>query len=373
MEELFTIFSILVLGYGLGSINFWGIRLGSSGVLLIALVFGHFGFEISEIIRNIGLIFFVTSVGYTAGPVFFRNFKQKAWVYILLGVLTVLAGVLSCLAFLQLFNLPTALALGLYTGAITSTPGLAAALEATGDNLASIGYGIAYPFAVVGKVIAIQMIPKILGADMKVEREKLTEGLTAPKETRRENRKFITIDRIGFFSFSLAILLGLLIASVSIPLPGGAEFSLGISGGPLLAGLILGHFRFVGRVSILVPQDTLNVMREFGLVLFLMGAGASAGVGFVETLQKYGVVLFLLGAIMTLVPIVVGYVIARKVFKLDLLLALGAVCGGLTSTPALGVLISSSGTDEVAVPYASTYPIALITIVLATQIIGVFL
>ncbi|WP_207942579.1 hypothetical protein DOK78_001842 [Enterococcus sp. DIV2402] len=373
MEELFTIFSILVLGYAFGSISFWGIRLGSSGVLLIALVFGHFGHEISEIIRNIGLIFFVTSVGYTAGPVFFRNFKQKAWVYILLGLLTVLAGVLSCLLFLQLFHLPTALALGLYTGAITSTPGLAAALEATKDHLASIGYGIAYPFAVIGKVIAIQMIPKILRTDMKAEREKLAENLKPPKETKRENRKFIQIDQIGFFSFSLAVLLGLVIGAIAIPLPGGATFSLGISGGPLLAGLILGHFRFVGRVSITVPQNTLNVMREFGLMFFLMGAGTSAGVGFVETLQKYGVILFLLGAIMTLVPIIVGYFIARKVFKLDLLLALGAVCGGLTSTPALGVLISSSGTDEVAVPYASTYPIALITIVLATQMIGVFL
>ena len=69
-------------------------------------------------------------------------------------------------------------------------------------------------------------------------------------------------------------------------------------------------------------------------------------------------------------PIVVGYLFARKVCKLPLLNNLGSITGGMTSTPALGTLIGVAGTDDVAAAYAATYPIALVLIVLASQLIN---
>jgi len=75
---------------------------------------------------------------------------------------------------------------------------------------------------------------------------------------------------------------------------------------------------------------------------------------------------------MTILPMIIGYFFASKVFKLQLLNSLGSLTGGMTSTPALGTLIGVSGTDDVASAYASTYPIALVLIVLASNLIATF-
>ncbi|MBQ3592933.1 MAG: permease, partial [Clostridia bacterium] len=82
---------------------------------------------------------------------------------------------------------------------------------------------------------------------------------------------------------------------------------------------------------------------------------------------------FLAGVVITLIPMIVGYFFARKMCKLPLLNTLGSITGGMTSTPALGTLISVAGTDDVAAAYASTYPIALVLIVFACQLIGIFI
>ncbi len=88
---------------------------------------------------------------------------------------------------------------------------------------------------------------------------------------------------------------------------------------------------------------------EFGLALFLLGAGAQAGAGFVEILQEHGVLLFVYGALMTLIPMLLGYVFAAKVLKLSIFNTLGSICGSMTSTPALGTLIRVTETDDIGV------------------------
>ena len=114
-------------------------------------------------------------------------------------------------------------------------------------------------------------------------------------------------------------------------------------------------------------------MREFGLAMFLIGAGTKAGAGFVEILMEQGVSLFFYGALMAVVPMLAGYLVASKIFKMGIFNLLGAICGGMTSTPALGTLIEVAGTDDVASAYAATYPVALAAVVLAAQFIGVYL
>lgn len=371
-SEIMIVFCIAVLGYLLGSVSIKGLSLGTSGVLIVALVFGHFNLTVPKVLQDVGLISFVTAVGFIAGPGFFRSFKKQAVSFIGLGIVIILVGAVTCVGVILLAGIPTDLSVGMMSGALTSTPGLAAAIEATKSEMASVGYGIAYPFGVLGVVLFVQLIPKILKIDIEAEREKLAARNQTEATTETIKKTYKNLDEFGLCAFALAAILGVVIGKISIPLPGGAHFSLGTSGGPLLAGLVMGHFAHVGPIAIDVPKKTLNVVREVGLALFLMGAGTGAGKGFLEILGQYGVQLFLLGALMTLMPMIVGYFLAVKVFKIDVLSSLGSMCGGMTSTPALGTLMQVTRTEAVAVAYAATYPLALIMVVLCCEFIPIF-
>lgn len=370
-NSMIAIFLIASIGYVLGSVKVKGISLGTAGILIVALVFGHLGAEIPPIVQNVGLACFVTSVGFIAGPKFFSNFKGNAIAYIIIGVVIIVTGILSCLAIILFTGVDVELALGLLAGALTTTPGLAAAIDATGSNVVSIGYGIAYPFGVISVVLFMQLVPIILRSDIEKERDKFLAANLVEREVNQF--KLYSCDSRGFFGFGLAIVLGILIGKITIPLPGGAGFSLGMSGGPLLMGLALGHFGRIWKLDVSVKKEVLVTMREFGLAMFLIGAGTNAGSGFVQVLVEQGFVLFLYGAVMALLPMLVGYFVAVKVFKFSLFNTLGTVCGGMTSTPALGTLIQVAGTDDVASAYAATYPVALAMIVLMIQFVGVYL
>lgn len=364
-NDLFIIFAILVLGYIIGRITVCGLNLGSAGVLLVALVFGHFGATVPDVVGDIGLVLFVAAVGLIAGPKFFRNFKINAKSYILLGVIIILAGALTCVAGMFLLGVPSDVSAGLLSGALTSTPGLGAAKEAVAiPGNASAGYSIAYIFGVVGVVLFVQVVPKVLKVDMESERAKFTAA--AGVELKTESKKLLELDSFGFCALAITVVLGIFLAKLKI-----GNFSLGTSGGPLIMGLIIGHFGKVGPVSLKVNNTVLKTVRELGLVLFLLGAGVEGGAGFLECLANNGgIKLFIVGAVITLVPMFVGLFFARKVLKLDILNALGSICGGMTSTPALGCLIRVAGTDDVASAYAATYPFALVCVVLACQFIG---
>ena len=101
--------------------------------------------------------------------------------------------------------------------------------------------------------------------------------------------------------------------------------------------------------------------------MFLVGSGLEGGSKFLEVVT---VSKFFYGVAMTLIPMIIGFFIAKKFFKLELLNNLGAICGGMTSTPALGSLIGVAKTDDVAAAYAATYPVALLLLVFVPQIIS---
>ncbi len=400
---MFTLmFIILGLGYLLGGINIKGVSLGTAGVFLVAILFGWLstlGFgdvpllgafhmestgeavvkNLSGPIQNIGLIMFVGAVGFIAGPNFFKNLAKNFKTYIVLGIVIILAGTLVAVICTLLTDYGPGFWSGILSGALTSTPGYSAAQEAAkslgeGTQRITLGHAIAYPFGVVGVVLFVQLMPKFLKSDMAKERELLKLG---EAEEKRDYSKFFKCEDFGFLPFGLAVAAGLLLGSINIPLTAkgynGPCFSLGTTGGVLIMGLIFGHFGHIGKLSLEVPEKTLKVLREFGLALFLLGAGFEGGVALVEEVSKaggVGIVIwgFLGGALMTVAPMVVGYFLGRYLLKLPLLNNLGSITGGMTSTPALGTLISTAETDDVASAYASTYPIALILIVLASQL-----
>ena len=90
----------------------------------------------------------------------------------------------------------------------------------------------------------------------------------------------------------------------------------------------------------------------------------SGGSKFIEYFKP---IYFVYGLFMTMIPMIIGFIVAMKVVKLHLMNALGCITGGMTSTPALGTLIKVAKTEAVASAYAATYPIALITVVLVCQ------
>ena len=411
------VFFICFVGYAIGAIKVKGVSLGTAGVFLFALLFGYLctlpGLEgipvlgkfflgnsanektAAEIaskisnfkfISNIGLVLFVTSVGSIAGPKFFRDLKKNAKTYVPMGAIIIIAGALVTVLFASIPGIGSAYASGILSGALTSTPAFSAAKEtvkelaADQEALVVLGQAVAYPFGVIGVVLFVQIMPKIVRADMNAERLLISNAAEEKTASTKKEKKLLELDSFGFAAFGLALVLGVLLGAIKIPLSakgfGGPCFSLGMTGGPLIVSLIIAHFGRIGVISMKINLNALKNVREFGLMLFLCGAGLEGGVVLVEQVSKstlgpmlvvYG---FIAGAVITMIPMIIGYFFGRKICKLPLLSSLGSITGGMTSTPALGTLISVAGTDDVAGAYASTYPIALVLVVLASQLIN---
>ncbi len=180
-EQTFVLFLIMALGSWIGQLSFKKISLGTAGVLFVALVFGHFGLSVPKVVMDLGLQLFVYAVGLQAGMRFFRTFRRQGIQFIVIGFVTVAVGGLATVLAAKLWDLPFDLAAGLYTGALTCTPALAAAIDSvsrlTGGSSAavSVGYGIAYPFSMVAVVLLVQLLPRLLKRDLKAEEARWRE------------------------------------------------------------------------------------------------------------------------------------------------------------------------------------------------------
>lgn len=522
-EPLILLFVILFLGSWLGQTKIKGIGLGNAGVLLVAMIFGHFGYQISPVIQNLGLSLFIVAIGLQAGPRFFRMMRTNGLTFGSIGVSMVLIAVITTILIAKIFDLPAAISAGLMTGALTSTPGLAAALHATKDSLTSVGYGIAYPLGMLTIILFVQVYPRLFKIDLQKDLEESTNPIrtaespevvtyevTNPElhkktikelnfsqhsivisrvirrghmvvargetvlllgdklvavgtkedlrfmdnfvgpivETTLENddnitfrkivvdsdemigksikdlrlrevygttitsierdgivikvnpsmpllrgdvlvavstekrleeveklfsRKKLAVTNIHVFSLSLILLIGIILGKVPLNLPGLGGFTLGIAGGPLLVSLIIGHFGKLGPIHVRYYAPSNLVIQELGLVMFLAGAGTTAGQGIVEVIKEQGWILLILGLIITIMPIIIGYFMARKIFKLSIVHSLSIVCGGLTSTPAVSSLKHLVDSDEPTVAFAATYPFALIMMAVSAQLIIFFI
>lgn len=387
-----SIFAIIVIGYLIGRINIKGVSLGTAGVFIASILYGILnaptlsenmvisGVDISpnalKIIENCGLCLFVCSVGLIAGPTFFSNLKKNFKSYILLGVVIILSGGLVTVVCYYIGRGSeadskqfVALLAGLLSGALTSTPAFSASKATVAPEYAdavTVGYGISYIFGVIGVVLFVQLMPKILKANVEEEVKKITDVSTAKRKF--DDSKYLHIDPYGIGAFSFVIITGIILGGIKIPLSpkglSGTTFSLTTTGGVLIAGLIWGHFGHIGKSSLYVKPEVLKTFQEFGLILFLIGAGVSGGSKF---LHYFKPIYFVYGIFMTMIPMIIGFIVAMKIVKLQLMNALGCITGGMTSTPALGTLIKVAKSEAVASAYAATYPIALISVVLVCQ------
>ena len=526
-EQLLVLFIILALGALLGSFSWRGISLGTAGVLFVALVFGHFGLSVPKVVMDLGLVLFVYAVGLQAGPRFFRMFRKQGMRYVAIGIAVALTGALVTLGLALVLKLPDDLAAGLYAGALTCTPSLAAALDAFARVLpdlnaaVSVGYGVAYPFSMIGVVLLVQFLPRLLKRDLpaedqawlaeqqkelpslvvkqlritnpnmdgkslremdphrlahvnitrvrrgdqvtlakpdfvlhmgdvlmlvgphsEMEKMKLVLGeetevpmdMNASIATQdlelnssafsgktlaelnvwenygviitRIRRQGLEISPVGSITlemgdglhvvgdrqevqefikqaggdprkseetnmlpYLLGLVLGVSLGLIPFRLASGVEVKLGIAGGAFLVSLLLGHFGRIGPLRLVVPAAARNLTRELGLMLFLAGAGTTAGAQLVQVIQKQGWSLLLAGAAVTILSVAVGLFLTIKVFKLDTLGTLGALTAAMTNPPGLSAANNQTVTDQATLAYASVYPAALIFKILFAQIL----
>jgi putative transport protein len=523
-QPMIALFAVIATGLLLGNVKVKGINLGSSGVLFTALLAGHLGYSIPAGVGRLGLVLFVYCVGIGAGDRFFASLAREGAALAKLAVLIVGLGGAMTWAGALFLDLPPGLATGIFAGALTSTPALAAATEglaaAGGSEAVSIGYGIAYPFGVIGVVLFVQVLPRILRLDLDAIHDTVTTNdeddsrvenvlveVTNPNlfgqrisESRvtnfnacqicrifvddrliplryddvfeegqillmvgrssdiaiavdllgkrsdrnllrdvenerqelvvnssafygrkmgdvaplrnfgviitRINRLGLTfvpnadtiierhdrftcvgrmddlknfssavghrssvIDATDLLSLSTGLTLGIIVGLLPIGLPGANPVTLGLAGGPLLVALVLGHFGKVGRIVGFIPRPTRLLLQELGLVFFLANAGVRGGGMLVSTLQEHGFMLFALGICVSSLPLIVAWPIATRFFKMNELQALGGVCGGMTSTPALGAITAKTDSTVPVVSYVSAYPVALIVMIVVSKIL----
>lgn len=166
-HDVLVLALVAVLGLAIGNIQWRGVGLGIAGVLFAGLAFGHFGFTASEetieLLRDFGLILFVYAVGMQVGPGFIDSLKQQGLVLNALAALLVISGALVTLLVAKLGAIPIPVAAGLFSGATTNTPSLAAAQGAlkelprgaVSSTLPGLGYAVSYPFGVLGIILTM--------------------------------------------------------------------------------------------------------------------------------------------------------------------------------------------------------------------------
>ena len=184
-SPLLTIFVVVALGTALGAVPFGPLRFGASGALFVGLAVGATDARLGEnlaLLQSLGLALFVYTVGLAAGSTFFRDLRRQLPL-MAATVLAVLASAAVAIALGKVFELSPALVAGTYTGALTSTPALAAAQAAADSPETAVGYSLGYPVAVV---LAILVVSAVVGQRWPARRDPRPaaglglEAVTAP-------------------------------------------------------------------------------------------------------------------------------------------------------------------------------------------------
>lgn len=154
----------------------------------------------------------------------------------------------------------------------------------------------------------------------------------------------------------LGILIGGAIGALSVHL-GGVPISLSTSGGALIAGLIFGWIRSKRPNFGQIPEPSLWVLNNVGLNMFIAVVGIAAGPSFVQGFQEVGWTLFIVGALATSLPLIIGLLMAKYIFKFHPALALGCTAGARTTTAALGAIQDAVESETPALGYTVTYAV----------------
>ena len=163
-----TLFAVIGMGYLIGQIRWFGFRLGVAGVLFAGLAAGALGPQIAlpSIVSSVGLILFIYSIGIQFGPGFQNPFRKGGYRDNVFCVAMLLTGAAVALGVAAWQSLSGPTLAGLFSGALTNAPALAAAQEALRGHPSDqtvIAFGIAYPFGVLGVMLGFQLYRTAFG------------------------------------------------------------------------------------------------------------------------------------------------------------------------------------------------------------------
>ncbi|MCS7315632.1 MAG: aspartate:alanine exchanger family transporter [Bryobacterales bacterium] len=173
-----------------------------------------------------------------------------------------------------------------------------------------------------------------------------------------------------FGSVALGMVLGVLVGTMPLPLPGGHTVKLGLAGGPLLVALLLGHWERTGGICWLIPVSANLTLRRIGLLLFLAGIGTRAGHQFSQTVATSGFALVAGGALITfgvtLATLLAGY----KLFNIPFDALMGLAAGIQTQPACLAYAADRSRSETPNAAYASVYPVATVVKIVLAQLLA---
>lgn len=362
------------------------------------------------------LIFFVAAVGLLAAKDMGIIIKKYGKVFIVLGIVTTLVGAAGAYAATAvLYDTNAYEVAGVYTGALTSSPGLGSALEAaesqasdyagryeelsegqqaqvllciddsgslTPENtkeltkdqketyianaLAGVGVGhaIGYPFGVIIVILAANFLTSIFRID--VEEEKRKYALEMEDARRTFKVREVETGPFSTISFVVTCAAGYLAGSIEIYLGPLGYFSLGSTGGVLILGLVLGYIGRIGPLRFKMDPKALGMLRDLCLAFFLAVVGLRYGYKTFDSILGSGIELVLVSTLIAIIATMAAFLLGRYVFKLNWVLLIGAICGGMTSTPGLGASIDALDSDDPAAGYGATYPFALLGMIVFT-------
>ena len=204
---------------------------------------------------------------------------------------------------------------------------------------------------VVGEARSIENVSKILGNESK--------RLTNPNLT----------------SIFIGIILGLILGSIPIALPGiSTPIKLGIAGGPIIIGILMGAFGPRFHITTYTTRSANLMLRQLGLTIYLAGLGLSAGAGFFATVFTMEGLIWVISSIaLAVVPVLIVAFLAAKVFKLDYVENMGMICGSMANPFALEYASLGEDGEDPAVAYATVYPASIFLRVISAQIIVLLL
>jgi putative transport protein len=194
----------------------------------------------------------------------------------------------------------------------------------------------------------------------KVDRGDVLTLVGAKRDVDRAAREFGYADRptnmTDMVFVGLGIVLGGLVGALTIHL-GGIPLSLSTSGGALIAGLVFGWLRSVKRTFGRIPAPALWILNNVGLTAFIAVVGIGAGPSFVAGLKQAGLSLFVAGIVVTSVPLIIGVLLGKYLFKFHPGITLGAAAGARTTTAALGLIEDAAQSKVPALGYTVTYAV----------------
>lgn len=522
-NHIFLLLLITILGTAFGKLRLKSFSLGSSGIIFVALLFGHLGYTLPIDFQSLGLVLFIYSIGLQAGPGFITTLRSRG-LRLSLGAFVIIAvGFATTLAMSWWYGFDADISAGIFAGALTSTPGLAVAVEMAGDSGAAASYGLTYFFGVTGVILFVQLLPRVMKIDIQREETRLNEEVASTREPLKMQHIEITnpnifdrkvkdlrlgslapvvitrllqvgadqpilvsgetilrqgdhirivgrpadlkkiqpllgclidkeiqfdraltkksiivskkevagmsltqlncrevfnvqatgVTRNGFdlpatpnlrlqmgdivhavgersslaniikifgnntkelYSINLlpifiGLLFGFFIGQLPLYLPYAGTFTLGTTGGVLVAGIVLSNLHKTGPFVWEIPSTANSFIRALGLTLFMATVGTRTGETIVTTISEQGIDLFVAGVVVTLVPLLVSIFLCKYLLDLPFLRMLGVVTGSMTSTPGLAAVSELSKTHYASSAYATVYPVALIGMILFTKLL----